>query len=147
MEIADITVAYVNPPKDGKRLGSIKSGAGEYFGCAPGLLNEFRQGEQCKIEFSSRKAPDGKVWKTVTKKIGGNNGYVRPIAQGPRQRTNPTDSEQIFVVALLKEIIAPDMGPIALIEKIEELRRVYRNTFGSSERNRDDEMNDFIPEH
>jgi len=61
--------------------------------------------------------------------------------------TNPTDAEQIFVVALLKEIISADMGPVALIAKIQELRNVYRNTFGSSEHNRDDEMNDAIPEH
>jgi hypothetical protein len=49
------------------------------------------------------------------------------------------------VAALLKEIIASDDNLGTLVGKVNMLRNVYANTFGSKNQRKDDEMSDEIP--
>lgn len=53
MPTATITVEYVNQPKPGKKMGSIKGSDGQYYGVWPNDLNQFRQGETVTIEYSA----------------------------------------------------------------------------------------------
>lgn len=48
---ATVTVAYVNPPKEGKRKGSIKDSAGVYYGVWTDKLSNFEPGETYEIDY------------------------------------------------------------------------------------------------
>lgn len=146
MPLTDITVQFVNQPKPGKRMGSIKSSEGEYYGCPPTLLGQFRAGEVCKIDFNETPKDGGGTWKNITRKIAG--AGPPPVIQLPRQRTNPGDSEQIYTTALLKEFIAAgklDLRTDSLVAATNAVREAYRQTFGGVEKRRDEEMDDSIP--
>ena len=142
----EITCQYVNFPKPGKRLGSIKTSEGEFFGVEPSLLRIFQQGEVCVVEYTESPKTGGGVWKNIKRKISSTpTALQKPPIQYPRARTNPVDQEQMFVVGLLKEMVTWDHTAIEIVEKTNDLRKVWRNTFGGSETNRDDEMRDEIP--
>lgn len=143
-EVTEITVQYVNPPKEGKKWGSIKAADGNYYYGPPATLSRYQVGETCKIEFELG-GKDGTLRSLKQKLSTTPPALAKPLPTPPRQRTNPTDSEQIFCCALLKEIIAPTDTELTLIAKTNMLRQVYRNTFGGLETQRDDEMRDEIP--
>jgi hypothetical protein len=140
VETAEITVQYVNPPKEGKKWGNIKSTAGEaYFG-PPSMLSRYQPGETCKIEYELG-GTDGTL-KSLKRKIDVPQALQRPTPPPMRGRTNPTDSEQIFVCALLKELVSRDDTVTDVIARVNLLRDVYRNTFGGQRQ--DDQMRDEI---
>lgn len=66
MSTAAIQVAYVNPPKEGKTKGSIKTNEGEFYEVFPNQLGLFRPGAAYEIEYSERNW-QGKVYRTVNK--------------------------------------------------------------------------------
>lgn len=148
----EITCQQVNYPKAGKRLGSIKSSEGEFYGVEPSLLRIFEKGEVCLVEYTETPKKDGNgVWKNIRRKISSTptvlaNARTSPVQRGEmRPRTHPVDSEQMFVGQLLKQSYKPETTALELVEEINKLRKVWRNTFGGSETNRDDEMQDEIP--
>ena len=145
-DVADITVQYVNFPKPGKKNGSIKTSEGLYFWGKQPMLSQFAQGEVCRIEFTT--SEDGQ-WKTITKKIGGTPKQSGPIPIPQiRTRTNPVDSEQISVMAMLKEFIRKgdvDLETTAIVTAINVCRDAYRFTFGGLEQQRNEkDINDEI---
>jgi hypothetical protein len=143
VETAEITVQFVNDPKPGKKWGSVKDTNGNYYGGPPGMLRQFQVGETCKIEFELG-GNDGTL-KALKHKVAIPQALARPVAVPPRARTNPVDSEQIFVTALMKGFLNQGDTATDIIGKINILRDAYRNTFGGSEKQRDDQMNDEIP--
>src|SRR5262249_53368769 len=102
-EVAEIKVQYVNPPKEGKKLGSIKSADGQYYSVFEKMLDQFTKGMTCKVEYSSRTGDDGREWRTITKVLG-NNGSVGP-KNDYRSRANPAEAKAIAVLAIAKECI------------------------------------------
>ena len=54
MQTATIQVAYVNPPKPGKKQGSVKDAEGNIYGVWPDKLHLFEPGNVYTIEYSSR---------------------------------------------------------------------------------------------
>lgn len=149
---AEITVqSHSFDPKKGKEgSGSLKSSEGTYYGvfgeAGQRLLNQFQTGEVCVIEYTETPRQSGGTWKNLKHKVSSTPTVLaKPPIQHPRPRTNPVDQEQMFVVGLLKEIVTWDQTPLELVEKVNDFRKVWRNTFGGSETNRDDEMQDEIP--
>ncbi|MDE2098022.1 MAG: hypothetical protein KGL39_12285 [Patescibacteria group bacterium] len=138
----DVEVKYVNPVKPGKKFGNIKDAGGNLYLVPPSLLNQFTPGMQCKIEYTARTGADGTEWKTITKVVGGSATPI-PAAKHYAARKAPNEARQIFVVALLKEIIEPEVTEEWLIGKVEMLKRVYDKTL-SGDQTRDD-MNDSVP--
>jgi hypothetical protein len=51
MPVADITVKYVNPPRPGKKMGSIKTTGDEYYNVWPDKLGLFNAGQNYNIEY------------------------------------------------------------------------------------------------
>lgn len=142
----EITCQYVNAPKPGKKLGSIKTSEGEFYGVEPSLLGIFSKGEVCIVEYTESPKTGGGVWKNIKRKVSSTpTALQREPVQYPRARSNPADSEQIFTTALLKEVYNKDMTALELVEEINKLRKVWKNTFGASEFHRDDELRDEIP--
>ena len=149
----EITVQHVNWPKEGKKLGSIKSSEGIYYGADPGMLTKFRQGEVATIEYSETPKRDGDgTWKNIKRKISSlppvvGNAKSTPVGRGEmRQRTHPVDSEQMFIGCFINAgWFSKEQSTSDMVADVNQLRDVYRLTFGGSEAQRDDEMRDEIP--
>jgi len=139
--VAEITVQYINPPKPGKKMGSIKSSEGDYYGCFPAQLHQFFVGEVCKLEYKQSESG----YKSVVKKIG-----TTPLNPVPmRARTAPADSEQIAVLAMVKSFIEAgkvELERSDLIACLETCKAAYRSVFRSPEiQTTQDELKDEIP--
>ena len=139
-EVAEVTIQYVNDPKPGKKMGSIKTAELGYFGVFPNMLRQFSTNEVCRVEYESNGD-----FKKVTKKLA---SAVREPTKQVRPRSDPAESEQIFAVALTKEFIA--RGDVtcdsdSLTRVVNTCREVYRKTFGGAEAQRRDDMSDSIP--
>ncbi len=116
MPTATIEAKYINTPQPGKKMGSIKSADGTYYGVAPELLPQFKQGGVYEIFFEDREW-QGKTYHTVktvkaTTQTAAAAGTV--LAQAERARTPDTESRQIFVCALL--VAAIKAGQVNILE-------------------------------
>lgn len=149
MPVVDITVKTVAWPKPGKKKGWVISSEDGFYGCVPGLLTQFKQNEVCKIEYKTAPKDGGGEWMDIIKKIGGG---MTPMGANPipRPRTNPTDSKQIFVTALLKEFIAAgrvDTSKTAVVAAGTALKQAYEELFGSPQKQETEAiMEDQIPD-
>ncbi len=139
---AEITVQIVSYTKPGKKLGFIKSSEGDFYGAPDADLNKFQKGEVCKIEYTESTGRDGKVWKNLKRKLA---GAVAPMPQ-QRAATNPKDSQQIFVVALLKNMVSENDGFDSVIAKGAMLKRAYERLFGNEQmQNTQNALQDEVP--
>src|SRR5437016_10598295 len=59
-----VTIAYVNQPKEGKKMGSIKTTNGQYFNVYLDKLGLFGVGQTYEIEYGSREF-QGKMYHNV----------------------------------------------------------------------------------
>jgi hypothetical protein len=142
-ETVEITVQFVNPVKPGKKWGSIKTSEGQMFGCPPNMLKMFSPGEVCTIEYE--------VWDSggmgIKKKIGTTKAppLSPPPPPPPRQRTNPIDTENMFVTALLKSFIEAgkiELSTTDIVAAIQDIKKAYR--FTSTEKQVSDDLNDSV---
>ena len=69
MPTATIKVAYVNPPKEGAKSGSIKDTDGAYWGALPPILNQVAKGSTLDIEYTEKTAQSGKVFRDIKRII------------------------------------------------------------------------------
>lgn len=132
------------PWRDGKRRGAIKSGNDKYQ-VAETMLNQFRDGESCDIEFKTFGDKEN-PGREVVKKIGGME--PQQPKQFTRPATAPREAEQIFVVALLKEYIGAGMIPAdteSVVKAVQKLRAAYSQTFGGVQAQTRDDLNDQVP--
>jgi len=53
---ATVTVAYVNDPKPGKKIGSIKDDQGHYWSVWPNMLKQFEPGETYELDYEQNGA-------------------------------------------------------------------------------------------
>jgi len=137
----EITVQYVNFPKPGKKLGSIKSVEGKYYYMEPDSLKRFSEGEVCTIEYNV--SDDGK-WQRLTRKISTSAAAPAPTF---RSETSPKDSKQIFVTALLKEMVSEADGRDSVLAKGNMLKEVYDRLFGTAAKQiTENQLRDSIPD-
>ena len=61
-----IEVAETHPPKTGKKLGTVKTAAGESFGIWPDKLSALRVGSRYQIEFDENEF-NGRTYRKITK--------------------------------------------------------------------------------
>ena len=134
MPTVEIVVAYINQPKLGKRNGTIKSAAPDdkYYGASPNILPQFKVGETCTIEYDTSPKTGGGEWLNLKRKISTSSA---PLVPPLRNRTNPEDSKQMFVTALLKEGVASGKINISTVEIVavgNALKESYDQLFGSA---------------
>ena len=150
LQTANITVRYVNQPKAGKRMGSIKDDTGQFYGCFPNMLTKFREGMNCTVEYEARPRDDGGEWRTVKSIVGtptGTGAAPSMPTANYRARSNPSESKQIAVLAMVKEWV----GKIAvgdedaLVHALQVCSRAYDKTLGGVQAQRRDDMDDEIP--
>lgn len=111
MPTAQITVLYVNPPKPGKKKGTIKTDTLGLIGCWPNQLAWFQRGQVYTIDYED----DGQ-YKNVKKVVGNGNGaalqhapqaQANPYAPPPRNNyqgnPNKPDSKAIFLTGVVQQ--------------------------------------------
>ena len=64
MHTATIEVQYVNEPKEGKKMGSVKTKDGEYYSVWPDKLANFKPGMSYAVEYTVEDFK-GKTYKTI----------------------------------------------------------------------------------
>jgi hypothetical protein len=123
MNTATVTVAFVNPPGEGKKFGNIKLDDGSYYSVSPTLLSQFQKGGKYEITYEEREY-NGKMYRTAktVKSLAAANGAAPPSAGGAKYGAHdPATSENIFVCGAVNAIIsgmAPQevtVGAIALL--------------------------------
>ena len=141
-EVIEITVQYVNYPVPPKQRGSIKSSEKMTFWAPEPMLRQFTQGEVCKIEYTTNE----QGFHQLGKKIG--DVRPAPLSAPPRQRTNPIDTEQMFITALCKSFVEAgkcELDTSDITTMINSIRDAYRFTLGGLEKQRSDKLDDEIP--
>lgn len=155
---ATISVRYVNPPKQGRTNGSVKTPEGEMYGVPPALLSQFQQGGTYNVNYTTRNF-QGQNYKTIT-----HVAMVSPPQQSQGQRSNGYSKgggdddklgERIFVCGILNAAVSGghvEMSEVAIENVVNIGRAVWANTFGkkagspiSTGRPNNDDMNDEIP--
>lgn len=126
MSTAAIQVAYVNPPKEGKTKGSIKTDQGEFYEVFPNQLGLFRPGASYEIDYSERNW-QGKVYRTVNKCRPQDKPAVVRSEGNSTAPSNETEFE--FVARVLSASIqacAVTYTREGLTDAVRMLRSVYR---------------------
>ena len=146
VESADITVAYINPPKEGKVWGNIKDTANNIYYGPPEKLAMFKPGETCKMEYTLSK--DGK-FKNIGHKVGIPAVLQKPVAPAPRAPTNPTDSLRMGTMGMVNAFIHSGQVPMqrdAIKSTIKMCMEAYNDEWGTPAMNESKhEFNDEIP--
>jgi hypothetical protein len=144
-----ITVAKVwQPFEPGGKKGKIVDTQGIKWGVFTDKLGLYQEGGTYDIEYDHWLNPrDGKVYHTIVESAptGGAPQQAAPQAAAPiaprpnghiapRQRTDPTDAERMFVCSILNAFVSankvePDLT--TLVGDVNMLRDVWRNTFGA----------------
>lgn len=148
-ELTEVTIQYVNPPKPGKKYGSIKTAEKGYIFCQPELLKEFNTGEVRKIEITANppRNQGEEPFKHVTR-IMPRSDSARPAPQNVRPGMSPEDALQARVSMCLSEAMGAGKIPIernAICKALEEIETGCR-MHGAPGRQRRDDMRDEIPE-
>jgi len=134
MNTATITAQYLNPPKPGRKTGSVKDTDGQYWDVWPDKLAQMQQGGTYQIEYETRDY-QGKTYCTIKNIVGGSapapksNGVAAKPANGYGK-----NDEQIFVLAILKEGLASknvNWDRAQITETVNTLRQIYKDTFGA----------------
>jgi hypothetical protein len=139
--MTEITVQYVNFPREGKKRGSIKTSEGQSYWCLPALLREFQVGEVCKIEFTT----NDQGFHQLNKKIWNGQDKTLPPKQIARPRMDPADARGAFITVILEAFVRAGKVPLnkdAIATAREEIGYGYDQSHNPQRR---DDMNDEIP--
>lgn len=99
MQTAEITVAYVNPPKPGKKSGSVKSTDGVSYWGPPAALAQYDVGETYMIQYETNEAGFNNL---VTAKSHTPKQGMDPQAPPPRtQSSSHTKSVEMATMGFL----------------------------------------------
>jgi hypothetical protein len=145
----ELTVQNLGWPKQGKKMGWIKTSEGQFLSLRPAMLTQFQKGEVCHVTYvEGDMKDDGTRWLTIVgKQAGAPGGPQQKVVPQLRAATNPTDAEQMFVVALLKETTLPSDSLDMLKARGKQYKQLYQYLFGTQEKQKNDSrMDDEIPE-
>ena len=117
-----IEVAETHPPKAGKKLGTVKTAAGESYGIWPDKLSGLRVGSRYEIEFDESEFA-GRMYRKITK--------AQPVGTS----VCSTGAEEQFVSSVLIAAITAgklQLSTESLVAAIKTIRAAWANTFGAS---------------
>jgi hypothetical protein len=135
-----IQVKYVNPPKDGKKRGSIKTTADEFFGVWADKIHLFEAGKTYEIEVTEtssngvtyRNVKTVKMVETPPAQVA---SAVAASSSGTYRETCARDAERMFVCSLMNAFIQAgkaDLNGPSLVNHTLMLRKVWQHTFGQT---------------
>lgn len=151
-----IEVQYVNPPKIGKKMGSIKSTDGEYYSVWPDKLHTFQVGGSYTVEYEVVNTNSGTSFKSIKKILDQSGVLPLPTQSGPGparvpSRGGSTTAEEMFVMGVIGRAL---QGSGTLPDPIQLKTWVRAARFGWREGFKEDtapttgmanELNDEIP--
>lgn len=91
MPVAQVTVDFVNPPKEGKKFGSIKTKELAYVSVKPSDLGQFTKGSAYQIEYTET----AEGYKNFVRIVGKPNGAA------PNGARNADSARDIFVTGVV----------------------------------------------
>lgn len=122
-----VKIAYVNPPQQGRKNGSIKTDTGEFYGVPPAMLSQFTQGGTYSVEYGER-IYNGRTYKDIK-----SASMINAPSGGGRQ-TDDVTSERIFVCGAINSALQSGQLNIgdeeAVTHAVAMLRSVWARTFG-----------------
>ena len=142
MQKATVTVDFVNPPKDGKKFGSIKTKELGYVSVWPDKLDNFKKGQKYTIQYETTDSgyhnfkamaggdfPDSDL---------GDTGVAPPPLPKPNYQTAPSrpvdpTPERIFVCGIVNSAVSSgrvELDRDAIIALVNEARSAWRETLG-----------------
>lgn len=101
MAVANITVAFVNPPKAGQKKGSVKAEDGTYYGVWPDKLHQYVKGGHYTVEYDEQTGSDGRIWKTISRIVSNGSGQAPARATDKGGAPSFTRSEEMFVMGII----------------------------------------------
>ena len=102
MTQATLTPKYVNPPKPGKTLGSIKDQGDTLWLCEPGLLGSFSPGKPITVEYETMKFRDGTERPKITGVVHGATTGSAPAQESHRGNGHsPNQGREIFITGVV----------------------------------------------
>lgn len=137
LHTATVTVKFVNPPKEGKKKGSIKGANDEFFFVWADKLGQYEKGKTYEVEYEESDF-NGQTYRTIKNvKPSGNGSAAQsaaPATSGAYYKpTSPVDSERMFVCAILAAGIKSGQikfGADTLVPAIAHIRTAYKQTLG-----------------
>lgn len=130
MPIEQITVAYVNPPKDGAKKGSVKDMHGRYFGVWPDKLAQYEKGQTYEVEYDTQEY-NGKTYRHIKRIVSGaaSGGGTRPAM---RAATSDSKSVEMAVMGIIGRAfhgtgMVPDEA--SLTAMVRTVRLAWENGF------------------
>ena len=157
MPVANITVAYVNPPKEGQKKGSVKTESGEYYGVWSDKLHQYAKGGQYTVEYDVD-TYKGKDYKTITRIVsqaiqaGAAVSGVGGTRSSYTSRSSST-SEEMFVMGFMNRsyqgtgiVPTEDVAYEQLLGLRSAWVRAFETKLGPTpQKTLTDELNDEIP--
>jgi hypothetical protein len=145
-----IEVAETRAAPAGKKIATIIAAGGTKFDCWPEMLASVEVGRRYEVEVESREW-NGKTFQKITKATPVNGAAQAPAPTSTTKpmpytngnghagngnsyrRTDPVDSERMFVCAALTAFIKagkvePELGKVT--NAVNVLRTAYQRTFG-----------------
>lgn len=116
-----VKVAYVNPPKPGKKMGSIKDESGNYYGVWPDKLGQFSVGGTYNIEYETGTF-NGRETRTLKRVLdvpgAPTPNASRPGSASPTARPSDAKAREMFVMAVVGKALqgagtVPDTSTLA----------------------------------
>jgi len=147
MPTEQVTIAYVNPPKPGKKQGSIKTEDGRYFGVWPDKLGGFQKGMTCTIDYEVSTASDGSgrqfynlknAYTSLGTPIGGGGPAPQPgLFPHKQAKGGGASTEEMFVMGFLNRCYqgahdVPDRE--VLVKQGVDLLYAWRKIFAPAEK-------------
>jgi hypothetical protein len=95
MATANVTIKFVNQPKEGKKFGSINTEEMGFFGVKPGDLGQFTKGQKYEIEYTQRGEYKDFV-RVISPTSGAPIGHNRPNGNG-----GDAKSREMFIMGVV----------------------------------------------
>jgi len=160
MPVDTVTVQYVNQPRAGRKMGSIKTVDGKYFGVFPELLPKFGRGGVYEIEYEQTIGQDGNTYNTLKRILSikglpaisssnSSNSGARPASVGGHSHTAAVEMFVMGVIGRAYEGTGMLPDESVLVEHVRALRSAWERGFASEQKSEEkplsQELNDQIP--
>lgn len=128
-----ITPSFINQPKAGKKMGTVKLPDNSSLMAYPAVLNQMQPRGTYKVEYDE--ATESFNFRTIRKVLGTEAAAPAAAASGGGGwREDPLKQEQIFVCGIINSAIKA--GKIGLtvdsmVELVTRAREVWAKTYGT----------------
>lgn len=146
-----ITVQKLDPPKSEKGPWGLQDTNGKWWKIFGREKNASAVEEGATFEIETKPNEyQGKTTYVITKatKTAGPGRAIQPPKNDYQRSRNPRETEQIFVLALVKSFIEAGHVPLTVLDTVEAFkvaRDVYRQTYAAQNNQAREDLDDHVP--